>query len=276
MTMDHERIEEQQLAERYVQGLLPPEEAERFEEHYLSCQVCLDRLELAESMDRGFKRAAREEVTRIAAVRTLAGFAWLARLSRWRQSAALLAVVAISAALPGLLAWRQSQELGTVRGSLAEAQRQQEAERERSAAGSRAEGEAAQLRGALTREREAKAEAERQLQQARQPQGNVPLLFLAVERGAGEPTHRLRLPAAPGWAVLSLEVEPPHRSSYTATLRDRSGREVWRGPGLRPNEMDSLSLSLPTSLLAPGDYTVEVAASGAPASRFSFRVLPPA
>lgn len=274
--MDHAQIEEQQLAERYVKGTLLPEEAERFEEHYLSCQECLDRLELAESMDRGFKRAAREEVTRIAAVRSLAGFAWLARLGRWRQSAALLAVVAISAALPGLVAWRQAKELGAVRGSLAEARRGEEAERERAAASSRTEGEASALRTALAREREAKAEAERQLQQARQPQGNVPLLFLAVERGAGEPTHRLRLPAAPGWAVLSLEIEPPHHAPYTATLRDRAGREVWRGQGLKPNEMDSLSLSLPTTLLAPGDYTIEVAASGAPASRFAFRVLPSA
>ncbi|HKH46661.1 MAG TPA: hypothetical protein VKM72_18540 [Thermoanaerobaculia bacterium] len=37
-------------------------------------------------------------------------------------------------------------------------------------------------------------------------------------------------------------------------------------------------LSLPGSLLAPGDYTLTVEAAGgpaAPASRFGFRVLPP-
>ena len=56
--LDHATIEEEQIAERYVMGKLPPDEATLFEEHYLSCPECLDRLELAESMERGFKRAA--------------------------------------------------------------------------------------------------------------------------------------------------------------------------------------------------------------------------
>src|SRR5207253_4021188 len=58
LTMDHIYVEENQIADRYVKGTLPAEEAERFENHYLSCPECLDRLELAESVQRGFKRMA--------------------------------------------------------------------------------------------------------------------------------------------------------------------------------------------------------------------------
>ncbi|HEV8612763.1 MAG TPA: hypothetical protein VGQ73_04570, partial [Gemmatimonadales bacterium] len=63
-----------------------------------------------------------------------------------------------------------------------------------------------------------------------------------------------------------------------AILRDYGGREIWRGGGLRRDERDSLSLSLPSTLLAPGDYTlaVEGLATGrkpVAAGRFAFRVL---
>ena len=113
------------------------------------------------------------------------------------------------------------------------------------------------------------ASAAEQLDAARRPQGNVPILFLEPERGGDEPSHRLPLPKTPGLVVLSLEMmDAPPRASYRAVLRDAKGREVWRGDGLRLNEREALSLSLPSSLLAPGDYTVEV-----DGRRFTFRVL---
>jgi hypothetical protein len=274
--MDHAIIEEQQIAERYAMGKLAPEEAERFEEHYLSCPECLDRLELADSMERGFKRAAGQDAARLAAARELAFVAWLSRLSRSRQMAALAMTVLVVAVLPGLFALRQvrerERELTATRSAL-------EQERRQSAAGSRTAAEAAKLRTDLetsrrdlAREQEARAAADRQLAAVRQPQGDVPILFLSTERGAGfDPTHRLRLPRTPGWIVLSLEVDPPHQPSYRAVLRDAQGRELWRGEGLHLNERESLSLSLPSTLLTPGDYTF-----GVEGRRFTFRVLPAA
>lgn len=277
--MDHDYIEERQIVERYVMGRLPPEEAARFEEHYLHCQECLDRLEVAESMERGFKRAAGQDAARAAAGRQLALVAWLARLGRSRQMAALAMAVVVVALLPGLLALR---EIGERERELAETRSALEQERERSAssaaAGSEAGSEAQRLRKELeasrrdlAREQEARARAAGQLADARRPQGNVPILFLNPERGAEEPTHRLRLPRTPGWIVLALEIDPPHQPSYRAVLRDAGGRELWRGEGLRLNEMETLSLSLPTTLLAPGDYTLAVEGR-----RFTFRVLPAA
>jgi len=287
--MDHAYIEEHQIADRYVMGNLPPEEAEIFEDHYLSCPQCLDRLALAESMQRGFKRAAGQDAARLISARQLALVAWLSRLSRSRQAAALLLVLLAVAviALPGALAWRR---LGHADRELAETRRALEQERERSTAGSRSAAEVERLRSELDanrrdldRERQARKQAAEQLAQAQVPQANVPILFLDAVRGGGTsneaPTHRLRRPPGAGSVVLALQLDPPFAPSYQVVLRDAGGQELWRGAGLRPNEMDVLSLSLPGSLLAPGNYTLTAEGVGvpaAPASRFSFRVLPPA
>jgi anti-sigma factor RsiW len=281
--MDHADIEEQQIAERYVMGKLSPEEAALFEEHYLSCDECLDRLALAESMERGFKRAAGQDAARLVATRQLAFVAWLARLGRSRQLAALAMAVLVIAVLPGLLAVREigqrERELTATRSAL-------EQERERSAAGSRTAAETERLsreldasRRDLAREQEARAKADEELAAARQPQSNVPILFLNPERGTGEPTHRVHLPHTPGWIVLALELDSPYPPPYRAVLRDARGREIWRGDGLQLNDMEGLSL--PSTLLAPGDYTLAVDSlepgrRPAPAARFTFRVLPPA
>ncbi len=101
--MDHNHIEEHQVVDRYLMGQLPAEEAERFEEHYLHCQECLDRLQVAEKLQRGFKRATAEDVAKVAAVQRLGVLAWLARAARSPRAglaaAALLAVVLVPAGL---------------------------------------------------------------------------------------------------------------------------------------------------------------------------------
>lgn len=283
--MNHVDIEERQIAERYVRGKLTPEETALFEEHYLSCQECLDRLDLAESMDRGFKRAAGQDAAEIAAIQTvrqLAVVAWLARLGRSRQMAALVMAVFVVAILPGLFVLRQVRERDR---ELTAARTALEEERGRSDAGSRAAEEADKLRKDLEasrrdliREQEALAAADRQLATARQPQSNVPILFLGKVRGADDAPPGLRLPRAPGSIVLSLVIDPYDQPAYRMILRDSKGQEVWRGDRLQLDD-GVFSLSLPSLQLAPGDYTLTAeglppGSKPVPAGRFAFRVLP--
>jgi putative zinc finger protein len=274
VAMEHAYVEDQQIVDRYVLGTLPADEAERFEEHYLSCPECLDRLALAESMERGFKRAASQDAARLTVSRQLALVAWLSRLGRSRQLALLLTVFFVILVVPGLFTSRQlgklDRELDATRTAL-------QKERERSAATSR---NGQEIERQLASEREARARAQEQLAQAQRPEGNVPILFLNAERGAGEPSHRLRLPPN-GSIVLALEVDPPHHPAYRAVLLDARGREIWRWADLRLNEMEALSLKLPSTLLAPDDYTLAIEGltpgrRPEPAGRFSFRVLPAA
>ena len=272
VTMTHAEIDERQIPELYLMGKLPAEEAAGFEEHYLHCQECLDRLELAESMERGFKRAAGQDAARVAATRQLAVLAWLSRLGRSRQLAALAMAVLVVAVLPGLLGLRdvrqRERELAATRSAL-------EQERERSAAGSRTGDEAEQrLRAELEatrrerdRERQARASADQQLAEALKPQTNVPISFLDSVRGEAEPP-RVPLPKTPGWLVFSLTVDSPLQPSFRAVLRDAKGREVWRSEGLKPDENESLNVSLHSTLLAPGDYRFEVGGR-----RLPFRIV---
>jgi len=271
--MDHTYIEENQIADRYVQGNLPEGEAEQFEEHYLSCPDCLDRLDLAESMQRGFIRMAAQDAAKLSAARQLAVVAWLVRLSRSRQIGVLLTAVLVFAFVPAGLSLRgfveRGRELAQARTALAEK------------AALRAELEAS--RRDLASERKAREEASNLLAQALQPQGNVPILFFDVERGAGpaaEPTQRLKRPEGSGWIFLDVTIEAPTRQPYGAVLRDAHGTELWRRADLRLSGRDSLSLLLPASLVPPGDYSLSIegqAPGGKPttAGTFTFRVLPP-
>lgn len=280
--MEHENIENDHVAELYLQGKLTPEEADRFEEHYLSCHECLDRLDRAERLERGFKRAAAEDAARLAAVRQAGFFAALARLGRSRQAGLAVMALFLVLLLPGILAYREFGRLGRELDRTREALKAKEIARKQEqpaptappavedrAALQQSEAERQRLEQELEQERSARAGLEKDLAQARQPQTNTPILSLSPERSAGgssEPTHQLRLPATPGWIVLSLELDAPDRDSYRVTLL-RGGQEIWRGDGLEPNETDSLSVSLPTALLTPGDYVVRVEG----VAQFTFR-----
>lgn len=282
--MDHDYIEQHHLADRYLMGKLSQEEADRFEEHYLSCQLCLDRLEQAETLQRGLKRAAAEDVARLVAARQAGFLAALARLGRSPRAGIALAALFAVLLLPGLLAWREVGRLGRQldQANAALARRPHEepgntAARAAQADRDRSEAERLRLESELARERDARVGLESRLAQAYQPQTNTPVLSLSSERGGaeGEPTQRVRLPKSPGWIVLSLDLDRPELETYRVVLLGAGG-EVWRGGGLRPNGNDSLVVTLPSSLLKAGDYSLRVeGGDGKGVARFTFRAQAP-
>jgi Putative zinc-finger len=297
-TMNHDDIENNDIADRYLMGQLAPEEADRFEEHYLSCQECLGRLDRAEKLQRGLKRAAAEDAARMVAVRQAGFLAVLARLGRSRLAGLAMAAALFVLILPGVLAYRElgrlGQELDRANEALAVRQQPEPAPvapvapvnpvnggKEARAAQERLEAERQRLTGELERERNARQGLEKDLAQAWQPQANTPILSLSPERGGpedAEPVHQVRLPATPGWIVLSLELDRPEYERYRVTLLSKGREEVWRSGGLEPNELDSLAVSLPTTLLKPGDYLLRVEGTpdggrAAAVAQFAFRAL---
>jgi hypothetical protein len=135
----------------------------------------------------------------------------------------------------------------------------------------------------IEKERRQRAELTAQLERERRPQVNTPLLPLEPERSRpGAPrqaVHPITLPRNPGWIVLSLELEGAAAAPvYQATLAAPGGASLWSGGGLTPNPWRSLVISLPSTLLKPGDYQVRIDAvplqgPPVPAGRYSFRVL---
>src|SRR5262245_37998054 len=116
--MDHPFIEEQNIPYLYLLGKLPAEEQEHFEEHFIVCQECLNRLETTESFIHGLKTVATEDILRPRAYVQVGIFAWLARLSRRRQARLLSCTIMRVASLPAALCVA---EMRRVRGELDQA-----------------------------------------------------------------------------------------------------------------------------------------------------------
>jgi anti-sigma factor RsiW len=277
--MDHEKIDEGQIAERYVLGQLDPEERQLFEEHFLDCAECLEKVELAEQLRHGLQRAAARRAAAVVAGGSL--LAVLARLRRWQRIALAAAALVIAAGLPlGLLLGRVShldRELQAARKTLAG----RPAEPPRPPSGvSLPAVEISRLESEVAARQQEVARLEGELEKARRPQVNVPILALSLVRSAaGEevPVPQLRVPPEAPWIVVSLEPSDPGFPAYRATLQGSGRQSVWQGGGLTLSPAGLLSFSLPRPLLAPGTFRLRIEGlppgrPPVPAGEFPFRV----
>jgi hypothetical protein len=252
--MDHTYIAEHGLVERYHRGLLPPEEEASFEEHFVTCAECMEQLELARGFQKGLKTAVAEDVAQAALAR--AGlFAWLARRSRLAQLG--LAVLLLSLlSLPSLLSLRSSESqrlaserLEAERRTTQELrQRLSESERQRTEERRTLEGKLAEA-GKV-----APPEAPRGLPG---PLVNTPVFLLTALRGEGEPAIIDRSQAGD---VLALAVDvgaDPGFESYRVTIT-RGDRVVLKKDGLRPNALETLMITFPSSFFLPGEHRLRV------------------
>lgn len=103
------------------------------------------------------------------------------------------------------------------------------------------------------------------------PQPDARIIDLAPASGTrGEGADAPRgLPATSGFATLVLRVPEPVAGgdSYAVEIVDADGRQVWAG-ALRMEELGLLSLALPGSFLAPGEYRLLVSVDLAGDRRF--------
>ncbi|HTQ80487.1 MAG TPA: zf-HC2 domain-containing protein [Thermoanaerobaculia bacterium] len=289
--MDHAAIDENHIAERYVQGRLEPEEARRFEEHFLGCAECLERVELAERLQAGLQRAAVRRAATAAAAAVVGGIALRSRLrQRLLAGLAFLLALALPTALLLPRVLRLDRELAAARLASPAASPTNQSRpappgpavspapptptlaKPPAAGAAAAPQESAELAAARSDLKRLAGELER----ARAPQLNIPILALSLVRsgpGEEEPAARLHLPAAAPWAVVSVEPSDPGFPSYRAVLRAGSDSR-WQGEGLTLGSSGLLSLTLPREFLDPGLYTLEIEgrpASGAPVPSGTFR-----
>ena len=245
--MDHSYIADHGLVELYHQGLLPPDEEARFEEHFVACPECTEQLELARGFQRGLKSMVAEDAARTALVQ--AGlFAWLARrgrLAQWGLALAALLVVFVLGVLPVLWLREESTSLRQTAAALRE----------------RRDRETADLQQRLAESDAKRRELESKLAQAKPAgisPGNLAVVLLTAVRGPGEPPATIDLSRT--GPVLALAVDPgaaSHFASYRATLT-RAGATVFRQDGLQPNALETLMITFPASFFTPGEYRLRV------------------
>jgi hypothetical protein len=255
--MDHQRIDAGNIAEHYVTGRLPPEEAARFEEHYLDCPSCCARVEAAERLQRGLRRLAEE-----AAIRA-PGNSRLSRSPRLALAAAALLAVGL------LPPWLELREVQRLRSDLAQTKRE-------TVATDRLNGELQQTRRDLAAETEKREALAREMAADRQPQTDLPILPLTPVRG-GAPVRSLNLPARPGWVALWVEPGDTDYPAYRATLRSAKGAVVFQAPHLTLNDLGALLVTVHSTSLARGAYQLDLdglPGTGAPVpvGRFPLRM----
>jgi hypothetical protein len=282
--MDHDYINEHGVVSLCVAGKLSPEERAGFEEHFVDCQQCLEQIEVTAALREGLRQVAKEDAARPGVERPDA-----ARLGITPQLAPALWAGAGSWNRRGLLAYAMVVVVGLAAIFFVDARyrRSEVAEARRSAY---------DWERRYAEERQARENLQRQQAQAADNAGKqggdqgtlvaslqpAPLFFLNVTRGTDEgsaPANRVAVsPAAPVIALsLEFEKDPAFRS-YRARLSDAAGRVLWSAENIPPPASDAIAITLPSHLLAKGNYSVTLdglAASGRylPAAHFTFQAV---
>jgi hypothetical protein len=293
--VNHRYIEESNIADYYLLGKLPPEEQARFEEHFVDCQECLERLETTGKFRRALKTVVAEDAARSSAYVQVGLLAWLIRRSRWQQASLLLTAILFLAALPTVFfvtkIRRMQGELEQAKKASSDWQRQYE-EQQRAANG--LEKELQEARANLIEQRhQPEVQPERESQslpveageanRATRPQVGVPVFALSIVRsadpGASEPANRISIPRSTRSIVLSLELENGAEvQSFRATISTAGQRVIWNSSNLKPHSKDTLRIKLDSDLIKAGDYqlTLEgLTREGryVPEGKYGFRVI---
>jgi hypothetical protein len=227
--MDHSYIEERDIPFLYTIGKLPQEERERFEEHFIECTDCQERLEVLRSFRRGLANVSGSAGSKPARDASIQRWSW----SGWRLILASAGVVVLAA----IAVWMWTSRMAVLR------------ERDR------AQLAASELANRLSREQEFSA---RLLQQSGQGRtGGVAIFRLALSRGGDRP-YRIEIAPTVSWIVFRVEQVFDPSSHYLVSLDDAEARRVWETGGLAPESADSLTVLVPSNLLAAGSYTLTI------------------
>jgi len=242
--MDHTYIEEHGLIDLYHRGQLPPEQEAEFEEHFVGCAECQERLEMARGFQRGLKTTVAEDVVRTSLL------AWAVK-RRWLTVLALLLVAVLPALgfLAGSRDARQSIE--------ARWRRLYEGERQN------ATGLRQRLEESERRRNEERRDLEDRLAQVEAPAAatplvNTPVFLLTAVRGDTEPAPTVDLSASRYFSLAVDAGDDPRIRSYRVTITDSRGARVFREAGLKANPLEAVLVTFPADYFKAGEYRLKV------------------
>lgn len=265
--MDHARIERDLVADRYWMGKLDEDQRQSFEAHFVDCAVCLERLETLESLRGALKELPPAQTAKAPAQTSHSTPTDRHRMLRTRSFAALMAAACLLVATGASLFFY---------GEMRRARQDLEAERH---ASERARERNAEQEGAMQRERASRSRPadDPALSALRAAPFAAAVFALNLTRGASaDPGDRVVLPASPGWLVLMFDrPDRPIRPEYRVRLSTAGGQSIGDPVTASPASGGMLAVSLPSSLLVPGDYrlAVEDAASGNRLATYRFRAV---
>lgn len=289
--MNHQYVEQHNIADRYLMRQLSAQEREQFEAHYFDCELCLRRLEVTEKFRRGLQQLSAEEVAGLRAAES--GHA----VGRWdwlrprRPMVIALAALVLLVLLPVMFLLREvsrtRRDLEQARAAAAQWQRQSEIEQQAARAWEekfqQAEQTIAQLQAQSGREVPPPSRTGQGSRSMSQPQINTPIFDLVALRGheSGAPgvSNEIVLTPTTNWFLVTLGLELDLQyATYRATILARDNRLIWRAGGLRPSQDNELTIGFPGGFFEPGEYFLRLdglTSSGqtATVATYSFRLI---
>lgn len=242
--MDHQYIEEHNLADRYLTRNLPPDERARFEEHFVDCPECLDRLALAEMF-----RESSQETAAAATPRTTTPpprkpepeppkfletpataleppapeLVW--RFKTRHPTAVIASVILVLLALPAAF------PIGLRVGWLG-----------RAAAQPAPDGNAAVT-----------------IVPSEHPSASIFMLQLSAAGAPQAGPAHIVLPSEPQTLVIAVDRHAePEIQSYRASIVDAAKKQVFSQDALKPAPASILGVPVPSNVLHEGAYTLSL------------------
>ena len=249
--MDHRERDKHHTAERYLLGLLPPDERAAFEEHFVGCAECIVALEHAEALQDGILAVAADEAARVRhpkkSLRQRIG-EWSLRHTKWEQTWILVLACALFAAGPFLFFHSRLRDangrLAAIQSESQTWERRYLSERENADRLKRQVDQVRAGQNMVTQLAAAKPAA---------PPAGVPVL--ALESGV---TAQAEVAASTEWLLLAVQLDEPFPKAVTAKLFGGGGKLLASVVGLKPNARGEVAVSAMTSLFETGYYTLSV------------------
>jgi hypothetical protein len=270
--MDHKYIEELDLVDRYLMGRLDADESAEFEEHFVDCAQCVDRLRTTKDLIDGFRLMASRQPAEEPdyRARELRWYRLHSVSPKWLAAAGgfLLLVVIAAAVIPfNRIRLSRIEADEAKRDSAQWEQRFEEQSRSAASADTKHQETERELTERLT-QLQAELENKREPEIAGLPDGslkpqiNMPVFVLKATRGSepqSDSINRLTLPRTPTsfLILLALEGEVGYRD-YRMTIQDDHNQLIWKSGGLKRDANNSLSLGLNSRFFRGGDYLLTV------------------
>jgi hypothetical protein len=228
--MVHSEIEKSDIVERYVRNQLTLAEEQEFEEHFLTCDDCFEKLQTAERFAVGMRDAAEHGL--LEAGPELQGinpgwFAW-----------AFAASACIALILAGLAARAYFAQMPRLRAELRQM--------------------AAQLEKEQTSRLQTEPTVPPEIAEA-----NVPLVMLQASRAQKE-TTRVVLKPNDHWLVLWIEPASSRYRDFRLDVFSSANHLVTSVDHLSLGRYGALAASLPTKQLPAGDFRITLTGQNPP------------
>jgi hypothetical protein len=230
--MMHSEIEKAETVERYVRNQLVPAERQAFEEHFLGCDECFEKLQAAERFAAGMRDAAERGLLEARLPSQGMNPGWLA----W----AFAATACTALILAGLSAWAYVRQMPLLRAQLR------------------------QISAQLEKEQESRSQSEQAVPQE-MAEANVPLVILQASR-AEEPPPLVTLMPQDKRLVLWIELGSSHYRDFRLDLFSNGNHLVTSVDHLALSRYGTLAASLPTKQLPAGDFRITLTGQDPPPS----------